>query len=88
MTSDDFDKMQKEFSDLAQKFLDSGYKHQFVHEALGSTLINLGPHDNVEFRILHLEATYAQIAKLLGRDASAMLPRDRFSPALKGIEDE
>lgn len=85
MKSNEFEKMQKEFSDLAKKFLDSGYGYQFVSDALGLTLLELGPHDNDQLRRLYLEATYAELAKLLGRDASAKLPPDRARPSLKEI---
>lgn len=86
MNSDDFDKMEKEFSALAQKFLSEGISYQFVSDALGYTLLHLGPHDNDALRRVYLEATYAELAKLLGRDASAKDFSGRNSRTLKEIE--
>jgi hypothetical protein len=74
MTKDEFAEMQKGFADLAQKFVDKGYPVQFVSEAMGSTILDLGPHDDELKRRVILEGTYAAIARVLGRDASAMLP--------------
>ena len=86
MKSGDLDKIEKEFSALAQKFLSEGVSYQFVSDALGYTLLHLGPHDNDVLRRLYLEATYAQLAKLLGRDASAKDFSGRNSSTLKEIE--
>jgi len=86
MNVNDFNEMAKEFSELAQKFLSKGVSYQFVSDALGYTLLHLGPHDNDALRRLYLEATYAELAKLLGRDASAKDFSGRNSSTLKEIE--
>jgi len=83
MNSDDFKKMQNEFAALARKFLDSNISYKAVSEALGSTVIHLGPHDDENIRRIILESTYAEIGKILGRDPSVQLTRGRFSDTLK-----
>jgi len=83
MNIDEFKKMQNEFAALARKFLDSNVSYKTVSEALGSTIINLGPHDDKNIRRIILEATYAEIGKILGRDPSVQLTRGRFSDTLK-----
>jgi len=78
--------MQNEFAALARKFLDSNISYKNVSEALGDTIINLGPHDSETMRRIVLESTYAEIAKILGRDPSVKLISSRFSGALKEID--
>lgn len=73
---------------MAQKFLSAGASYQVVSDALGYTLLHLGPDDNDFLRRICLEATYAEIAKILGRDASAKEVTGRYSNALKEIKPE
>jgi len=73
MDIDEFKKMQNEFAALAKKFLDSNVSYKNISEALGYTIIHLGPHDDENMRRIILEATYAEIGRRLGRDPSVPL---------------
>jgi len=63
-------KLESDFSDLANKNLSGGNSYKMVIEAMASVMINLGPHDDMQIRRTLLEGVYAEIAKVLGRDAS------------------
>lgn len=73
MTKKNNESLLSELDFFVKNKIKEGHSYQAISEAMGYTMLRLGPHDNEEKRRIILEGTYAQIAKVLGRDASVKL---------------